>query len=186
MFFKFYFTYIYKKYEICYIISMKIDNEEFMSIISPIITHPEFIKRKEYMHHENQSVYEHSINVSYIVFKMAKKRKHIDLKSSVIGALLHDFYYKPWQGNKDHKPLFKKHGFVHAKEALENSRIYFKEYLNPIVENCILRHMFPLNIHPPKYKEAWLVTLADKIDSLKIFKHPKSLPKYLGIKKKKD
>ena len=44
--------------------------------------------------------------------------------------------------------------------------------------------MFPLNIHPPKYKEAWLVTIADKKDSLKIFKHPKSLYKYLGLKKK--
>lgn len=163
---------------------MNMKENEFLSIIEPIINHPEFIKRKDYMHHENQSVYEHSINVAHIVYKMAKKRKNIDLKSAVIGGLLHDFYYKPWQNNKEKRPFFKKHGFVHAKEALENSRIYFKEYLNPIVENCILRHMFPLNIHPPKYKEAWLVTIADKKDSLKIFKHPKSLPKYLGLKKK--
>lgn len=162
---------------------MKIENNEFLLIIKPIIEHPEFQKRKLYMHHENQSVYEHSISVAFIVYKMCKKRKNIDIKSAVIGALLHDFYYKPWQDNNDKKPFFKKHGFVHAREALDNSRIYFNEYLNPIIENCILRHMFPLNIHPPKYKEAWLVTIADKKDSLKIFKHPKELPKYLGIKR---
>ena len=106
-----------------------------LNIVNPIINHPEFIKRKEYMHHENESVYEHSINVAYIVFKLAKKRKNIDIKSAVIGAILHDFYYKPWQENKEKRPFLKKHGFVHAREALENSRIYFKDYLNPIIEN---------------------------------------------------
>ena len=163
---------------------MNKDIQEFISIIKPIVKHPEYQKRKYYMHHENQSVYNHSINVAYIVFKISKKNKYLDTKSAVIGALLHDFYYKPWQDLKEKRPFFKQHGFVHAKEALENSRNYFKEYLNPIVEDCILRHMFPLNVHPPKYREAWLVSLADKKDSLKIFKHPKELPKYLGIKKK--
>ena len=166
---------------------MKKDNKEFLEIIKPIIEHSEFIKRKEYMHHENESVYEHSINVAFIVFKMCKKRKKVDLKSAVYGALLHDFYFKPWQTSSEKRPFLKKHGFVHAREALENSRIYFSEYLNPIVENCIVRHMFPLNIHPPKYKEAWFVSIADKRDSLKIFKHPLNLPKYLGFSfKKKD
>ena len=163
---------------------MNKDIYEFINIIKPIIKHPEYQKRKHYLHHENQSVYNHSIHIAYIVFKMSKNNKRIDTKSAVIGALLHDFYYKPWQDDTEKRPFFKQHGFVHAKEALENSKIYFKEYLNPIVENCILRHMFPLNIHPPKYREAWLVSLADKKDSLKIFKHPKSLPKYIGIKKR--
>ena len=163
---------------------MRINNQEFLNIINPIISNPEFIKRKNYKHHENESVYEHSINVAFITYKMVKKRKKLDLKSAVIGALLHDFYYKPWQDCKIKKPFFKKHGFVHAKEALLNSRKYFNVYLNPIVENCILRHMFPLNIHPPRYREAWIVSIADKKDSLKIFKHPTKLPKYLGFKKK--
>lgn len=163
---------------------MKKDVIEFLNIIKPIISHPEFQKRKKFMHHENQSVYQHCISVAYIVYKIAKKKRGIDLSSAVIGALLHDFYYKPWQDDLEKRPFFKQHGFVHAREALENSKIYFSEYLNPIVENCILRHMFPLNIHPPKYREAWLVTLADKKDSLKIFLHPKELPKYLGLKKR--
>ena len=53
--------------------------------------------------------------------------------------------------------------------------------MNPIVENCIERHMFPLNITPPKYKESWIVTMADKKDSLEVLKHPTQYPKYLGL-----
>ena len=55
--------------------------------------------------------------------------------------------------------------------------------MNPIIDNIILRHMFPLNIIPPKYKEAWLVNLADKIASLD-FIEKESLAKTFGIYKK--
>ena len=65
--------------------------------------------------------------------------------------------------------FFKQHGFVHAGEALENSKKYFPNYLNKRIENIILRHMFPLNIIPPKYKEAWLITMVDKYVSLEVF-----------------
>ena len=101
-----------------------------------------------------------------------------------IGAILHDFYYKPWQDSKEKRSFFKQHGFVHAKEALENSRKHFPRLINDRVENIILRHMFPLNITPPKYKETWVVTLMDKKCSLNVFKHPKEWPKYIGIKRK--
>lgn len=161
-------------------------DQEFIDIIKPIIDHPEFQKRKDFLHHESQSVYDHSVNVSYIVFKKAKKKRNIDIKSAVIGAILHDFYYKPWQNCKEKKPFFKKHGFIHAREALENSKKIFPELMNPIIENCILRHMFPLNIIPPAYKESWMVTFADKKDSLCILKHPSCYLKYLGLKRNKD
>ena len=40
--------------------------------------------------------------------------------------------------------------------------------MNKKVENIILRHMFPLNIVPPKYLESWLITLTDKYVSLEV------------------
>ena len=159
---------------------MEIKEKEFLEYIKPILDNKEFQMRKTYMHHEGVTVYEHSLRVSYIAYKMAKKRK-VDVKSTVIGALLHDFYYKPWQEKHEKVPFFKMHGFVHAKEALENSKKNFPELMNPIVENCIERHMFPLNITPPKYKESWIVTMADKKDSLEVLKHPTQYPKYLGL-----
>jgi len=70
-----------------------------------------------------------------------------------------------------------------AKEALENAQKFFPQYMTPKIENIILRHMFPLNIKLPKYKEAWVITMIDKKVSLKIFKNPKGLLKYVGIRK---
>ena len=35
--------------------------------------------------------------------------------------------------------------------------------MNKRIENSIVRHMFPLNIIPPKYKEGWVITYADKV-----------------------
>ena len=54
--------------------------------------------------------------------------------------------------------------------------------LNP--EDIIGKHMFPLNITPPKYIESWIVTISDKIISLSILAHPKEYYKYLGIKRR--
>lgn len=156
---------------------------EYYNIVSDILNNEEFIKRKKFMHHGKISVYEHSLKVSILAYKISKKFKIGDYKKVAIGALLHDFYYKPWQDNKEKKPFFKKHGFVHAKEALDNSRKYFPNYMDKKVENMILRHMFPLNIRPPRYKESWIVTFADKIVSLEAIKEPVFFLSLFGIKK---
>ena len=97
--------------------------QEFLDLINPVIKNEEFLKRKEYMHHGNKSVYEHSIKVAYLAYRISKKL-HVDYKNTTIAAILHDFYYKPWQ-TLEKRPLFKKHGFVHGKEAANNSLNYF-------------------------------------------------------------
>ena len=159
-------------------------DEEFLNYIKDIINSDEFIKRKEYEHHENESVYDHSLKVAYSSYLFAKKH-NLNVRDISIGALLHDFYKEPWKNNTKHKPLLKKHGFVHAKEARDNAYLYFPQLMNERVENIILRHMFPLNIHPPKYREAWIVTLMDKKCSLSILSTPKVWFQYLGLKRKK-
>lgn len=158
--------------------------KEYLEYVEKILTNKEFLKRKEYCHHENLSVYEHSLEVSYKSYLYAKRHK-LDTKSIAIGGLLHDFYDKPWQESTEHKKFLKQHGFVHAKEALLNSRKYFNELMNPKIEDIILKHMFPLNKNIPKYKESWIVSFIDKKCSLEVLKHPKEYPKYLGIKRKK-
>lgn len=162
---------------------MKYD-EEFLSYVKEILDSEEFQKRKNYEHHENESVYEHSLDVAYNSYLFAKKH-NLNKKDISIGALLHDFYYKPWKTNTEKRPFFKKHGFVHAAEARDNAYKHFPNLMNNRVENIILRHMFPLNIKPPKYKEAWVVTMMDKKCSLKVLAHPSALPQYLGLKLRK-
>ena len=160
-------------------------DDEFLGYVSDILNSEEFVKRKEYLHHPNKSVYQHSLEVAYASYKFAKKH-NLNARDISIGALLHDFYYKPWQENKEKKKFTKMHGFVHAKEALENSKKNFPELINKRVEDIIVKHMFPLNIKPPKYKESWIVSLMDKKNSLDVLKHPKEYPKFLGLTKKKN
>lgn len=157
---------------------------EYYEIIHEILQSDEFQKRKQYKHHGDISVYDHSLAVSKLAYILAKKMNK-DYKSAAIGGLLHDFYDKPWQENIEKKPLLQKHGFVHAKEAMINANKYFPNLMNEKINNIILRHMFPLNKIPPKYIESWLVSMADKYISLEVFLHPKSLPLLLGIVRKK-
>ncbi len=158
------------------------EKEEYYSIIYEILENDEFQKRKQYKHHGNISVYEHSLAVSKYAYIVAKRLGY-DYKSVAIGGLLHDFYYKPWQENIEKVPLLKKHGFVHAREALENSKNIFPHLINKKVANIIERHMFPLNKIPPRYAESWIDNLCDKYVSLEVIKEPKKIPMLFGIKK---
>ncbi len=170
------------------IVPLKILNnldDEYKKIIFEIINNPEFLKRKYYHHHENRSVYYHSLMVSYISYKIAKKVK-LNYKDAAIAGLLHDFYYKDWQENRRKTSILKAHGFTHANEALENSKLYFPKLIDKKVENSIKRHMFPLNFIPPIYLEGWIICFIDKYCSFEVFKHPTQFYKYLGIKKKGD
>jgi uncharacterized protein len=53
--------------------------------------------------------------------------------------------------------------------------------MNKRISNIILRHMFPLNIVPPRYIEGWVVTYVDKKVSMDVFVNIKAIPKYLGL-----
>lgn len=154
-----------------------LDKIEYYKIVNKILENEEFKKRKEFSHHGSITVYDHSIAVSKLAYKIAKLTKR-DYRVAAISGLLHDFYYEPWQGNYKSKKILEKHGFVHAKEASENSKIHFPEYMNKKIENTILRHMFPLNKIPPRYIEGWIVNLADKCVSCEVIFHP-SFFKYL-------
>ena len=155
--------------------------EEYYNIVNPILKSSEFQKRKTYKHHGNISVYDHCLRVSKKSYKVAK-RMNLDYKSAAIGGLLHDFYKEPWQEKKEKTKFLKQHGFTHAKEAADNAKKFYPDLVDKKVYNIILRHMFPLNKVPPKYKEGWIVTLVDKGVSMEVFKSPKDLPKLIGIK----
>lgn len=160
-----------------------VDNE-YLDIVKPILNSDEFIKRKNYHHHENVSVYFHCLQVSIKSYKYCKKH-HLNYRDAAIGGLLHDFYYDDWQQTKRKvKKISEMHGFAHARWAHDNAMKNYPELMNERIEDIILKHMFPLNIKLPKYKESWVITKYDKICSLDVFLHPTAWPKYLGIKKK--
>lgn len=156
--------------------NLNYENKEYYKIVKPILENEEFLKRKEFPHHYNESVYDHVLRVSYDCYKIGKKWK-LDYKSLAIAGLLHDFYETPWQSDFERKPFFQKHGFTHAENARVNALKYFPELMNEKIESMIKTHMFPLNKKLPKYKESWLLTLVDKADSIDFLFHPLMLTK---------
>lgn len=153
-------------------------------IVYPIINTKEFQKRKTFRHHGDTTVYDHSLKVSYRAYIIAKSL-HSDAKSAAIAGMLHDMYSTPWQDVKIKQPFYKMHAFSHAKDALVNSQKYYSKYLTPKIENAILRHMFPLNIIPPKYSVGLVLTLADKIESIDMLTSKEAMSKtFLGFLKR--
>ncbi len=114
---------------------------------------------KKYIQHGDTSVYEHCINVACLCVLIATCfHIKVNQRNLVRGALLHDYFLYDWHVTDN---SHKWHGFTHPRTALRNARKSFK--LNKIERDMILRHMFPLNITPPRYKESIILCLSDKI-----------------------
>lgn len=67
------------------------------------------------------------------------------------------------------------HAFTHPQTALENASKLFD--LNEKECDIILKHMWPVTIKLPKYKESYIITLVDKYcaiqESIKSYKSRK-------------
>ena len=127
-----------------------------------ILTSSNMQKEKKFMQHGKVSVYRHSVKVAVLSLFLAELfRLKVNRDAMMRGALLHDYFLYDWHEKDD---SHKWHGFSHAETALKNARKDFK--LGEIETDVIQKHMFPLNIKPPKYKESALVCLADKISAL--------------------
>jgi len=140
--------------------------DEYYEAIQDICEHEEFLKLKEYFHH-NSSIYEHVQDVAYFSYRICKFLK-LDYRSAARGALLHDFFLYDWR-NHDVPDLHRKkfHGIEHPMIAVANAKKYFS--INEIEEDIIKKHMWPLTLIPPKYKESFIVSFADKYLSSKEF-----------------
>lgn len=115
--------------------------------------------QKQCLQHGKRTVFEHSLAVALMCLTI-NEFLHLKLNERrlIRGALLHDYFLYDWHvKDKSHRL----HGFRHPYFALENAR---KEYeLDPVLEDMIVKHMFPLIPIPPKYKESWVLCIADKI-----------------------
>ena len=114
--------------------------------------------------HGNVSVRRHAINVArYSLLIDEKLGIKCNKRDLIRGALLHDYFLYDWH-DKDHISPLRLHGFFHPGIALRNAE---KEYRLSTKEKDIIRkHMWPLTIVPPKCREAWVVSMADKYCSL--------------------
>lgn len=132
----------------------------FYKIAREVVGQARYNEMKQYISHSDITVYQHCIKVARTAYDLAIKY-HIrcDLHALVRGALLHDYYLYDWH---DPNKGFRWHGFKHHRFALENAARDFD--LTEKEKNIIYSHMFPLTFWAiPRCREAWLVTIADKI-----------------------
>ncbi len=118
-----------------------------------------FSETRGFIQHGDVSVFVHCVCVAYMsccIMRFFNIKANIG--ALILGALLHDYFLYDWH---DGELCRKIHGFTHPFKACENAKADME--LSPLEENIIKRHMFPLVPIPPRYREAWIVCLADKI-----------------------
>ena len=120
------------------------------------------IQLDKFIQHGDTTCFWHSIAIAYYSLAFVDfMHIHCNVKSLIIGALLHDYYLYDWHIKDASHRL---HGFTHGKKALNNAEKVRK--LNKLERDIIKKHMFPLTPLPPIYRESIVVCLVDKACSL--------------------
>lgn len=137
-------------------------DKEYLQYVDDLIQHPEVLKLKEIKHHVFSNRYSHSVQVSYISYRTAKRMGFSEdsIRSIARGALLHDLFHDTRE--EIERLGTGSHNYVHPQIALENALEITD--LCEVERDIISKHMFlctSLKVYP-KYKESLLVSLADK------------------------
>ncbi|MDR0949995.1 MAG: phosphohydrolase [Lachnospiraceae bacterium] len=125
-----------------------------------ILESDNFKEASNHIQHGTMTVDRHCINVAKCSLAFADKL-HIKCKRNemIRGALLHDYFQYDW-----HEPSMdirrRLHGFYHPGIALHNAQLEYT--LTSREKDIIKKHMWPMTIVLPRYREAWIVSLADK------------------------
>ena len=135
-----------------------------------ILRSESYNRSRGFIQHGKKSVFHHSIDVAKMSVRISRalpfEFKERDL---VRGALLHDYFLYDWHNKnvKVRKPadIKKMHGFTHPMTAMRNADRDFG--LSACEKEIISKHMWPLTSRMPRNREAWVVTMADKICSAK-------------------
>lgn len=149
---------------------------EFASIVKDLMTDETVQKMKNYKQHYDTSCFEHCRNVAYYSYLICKKY-NLDYVSVARAGMLHDLFLYDWRQRQDDRKGL--HAFTHPQTALENASKLFS--LNEKERDIILKHMWPVTIKLPKYKESYIITLVDKYcalqESIKAYRSKRSIQK---------
>jgi len=129
---------------------------DYLNNIEELINHQLVRSMGGYIQHGEVNCLEHSLCVSYYSYLVCRWM-NLNYRCAARGGLLHDFFLYDWHVKGSHKGL---HGVNHSRIALQNAKEQFS--LSALEQDIILKHMWPLTIKPPKYKEAYIVAIIDK------------------------
>ena len=132
------------------------NDKNFINNTKDILLNDEFKKTRKIVHHGSNR-FDHSLRVSYLSFKLSKICG-CDSKAVARAGVLHDFFLERDDKNiKTETKMLLNHPTIAKNNAIKYFNINEKE------QNIIESHMFPISSVAPKYKEAWLVSICDKI-----------------------
>lgn len=135
----------------------KDDDFLYFEIIRPIIENKEVQSMEQFAQHGGISCLDHSMYVSYTSYLICKRLGY-DFHAAARGGLLHDFFLYDWHKSSEDRPGL--HAFTHPGEALKNAEKHFE--LNLRERDIIVKHMWPVTLTLPKYREAFVVMAVDK------------------------
>ncbi len=138
----------------------KKDQEDFSALIEELAKDPKSQRMKQFIQHGTITTFDHCVDVSCMSFLLNRRMgTGCDEKQLVRAAFLHDYYLYDWHDHQDHL-----HGYHHPAISARNAKRDFQ--ITEHEEKIIQSHMWPLTLfHAPTSREAWIVTLADKICS---------------------
>lgn len=136
-------------------------NDEFIQMIDDLLNNDTVKQMKNFRQHYETSCFDHCLIASYYCYLYGKKF-NLDYVSCARAAMLHDLFLYDWRKKQDGRKGL--HAFTHPKTAYENASKLFD--LNEKEKDIILKHMWPVTISFPKYKESYLLTLVDKYCAL--------------------
>lgn len=131
----------------------------YRQCISDLLEAGEVRDLDKFEQHLGTSRLQHSLNVSYYSF-LISKFLHCDYRSAARAGILHDLYLYDRHIDKTSE----NHIFRHPREALKNAEELTD--LNAIEKDAIINHMFPLSKGVPRYKESYVVSVADKYSAV--------------------
>lgn len=131
-----------------------------------IICSSDFRKTFEQTHHKCMTVGDHTLSVTAMAVMLCKGMNINDdtmLRNVITASLCHDL------GIMGRNEKFNNNARCYVSHPKDSVKAYKtltgkedKRIVNSI--NC---HMFPIKPLPPKYKEGWILTMADKISAVR-------------------
>ncbi|OLU47450.1 HD domain-containing protein [Faecalibaculum rodentium] len=137
------------------------DQKHIVDVSRHLCRTGELARTRDFIQHGHTTVYTHVHHVARIALWLNRK---LNLKADrdrvIRSALLHDYFLYDWHDKSHDHP--RPHGFHHPKVAMEAAHRHYE--LHPREQDAIVSHMFPLT-KPPRHREGWLVTAADKLST---------------------
>ena len=133
------------------------EKQELEELYQYFFNNEKIQKMKDVQMHRGSDTFTHSFKVAKLSIKRGLRHKKVDLKTLLVGAILHDYYLYDW---REDKSKLKRHGKDHPYIATINAIEDFG--IDKEVQKVIKSHMWPINLKEfPNTREARIVNLAD-------------------------